>query len=438
VTFSHVWRDVVLAVVLSVSLGFMSWRGAAAIGPGVLAYNDVWFEADSLRVYLNMSSRWSDQRRMTVHPLFSLLVFPFVKALRLLGVESPLAVRTVISAVAAIWAASLYGVLRLIHCRRGDAVLFSLLGGLSAASLVWFAVPETYAFGSLSVIWALALVALSERRLVSESSYVAVSAFTLSFTITNWMAGIAAAATCLPWRRAAQVSVNALFLVILLWTLQYHVFPNVPFFLTDQRDESHFVLPAEVGGPGAVVRAFIFHAMVMPAVQVSYAREPFPRPRLNTQHSALGSGGWSGLLATGLWSALLGVGMWAAANMRALRSVRVALVCILLGQLALHTLYGGETFLYSLHWLPLLVVLAALGTLTRQRVLARILGVGLLVTAAINNCGLFLGAASVVRLHPMTYPESVSLTRPYVARSGGENLRWEVVPFAPDRGGELL
>ena len=405
--FRRVWRDVALAGALSIGLGLMSWGGAAAIGPAVLSYNDVWFEADSLRVFLNMSNRWSDQHRMTVHPLFSLLVFPFVKVLRLLGLESPLAVRAVIAAVAASWAASLYGVLRLIGCHRADAGLFSLLGVFSATSLAWFTVPETYAFGSLSIVWALALVALSERRRVSESPYVAVGVLTLSFTITNWMAGITAAVACLPWRRAAQVSVNVLCLVVVLWALQHRVFPSVPFFLTDERGESHFLLPPEAGGPRAVARAFVFHAMVMPAVEVSYPREPFPRPRLNTQRSVLGSGGWLGFPATGLWAGLLGVGTWAAVTIRPLKSVRVALACILLGQFALHAVYGGETFLYSLHWLPLLVVLAALGTLTRQRFLVRILGIGLLVTVAIHNVGLFLGAADVVRLHPMTYPESL-------------------------------
>lgn len=226
--FRRVWRDVALAGALSIGLGLMSWGGAAAIGPAVLSYNDVWFEADSLRVFLNMSNRWSDQHRMTVHPLFSLLVFPFVKVLRLLGLESPLAVRAVIAAVAASWAASLYGVLRLIGCHRADAGLFSLLGVFSATSLAWFTVPETYAFGSLSIVWALALVALSERRRVSESPYVAVGVLTLSFTITNWMAGITAAVACLPWRRAAQVSVNVLCLVVVLWALQHRVFRPCP------------------------------------------------------------------------------------------------------------------------------------------------------------------------------------------------------------------
>jgi len=43
--------------------------------------------------------------------------------------------------------------------------------------------------------------------------------------------------------------------------------------------------------------------------------------------------------------------------------LRVVLGLTILGQLALHTVYGNETFLYTLNFLPLLVVLAALSTL---------------------------------------------------------------------------
>ncbi len=39
----------------------------------------------------------------------------------------------------------------------------------------------------------------------------------------------------------------------------------------------------------------------------------------------------------------------------------------ILGQIALHLLYGDETFLYALDWLPLFVTAAALATLTRWR-----------------------------------------------------------------------
>jgi hypothetical protein len=43
------------------------------------------------------------------------------------------------------------------------------------------------------------------------------------------------------------------------------------------------------------------------------------------------------------------------------------LVAGLAGQFALHAVYGIETFLYALHFQPLLVLLVAYGTRTRLR-----------------------------------------------------------------------
>jgi hypothetical protein len=395
--------DFLLAGVLASGLAVTSWMSAAALGPAVLAYNDVWFEADILRVYSNMSSRWSDQWRLSVHPLFSLLVFPPVKVLRLLGLDSAVAVRAVIAGTAAAWIVSLFALLRVARCRRGDALLFTLIGALSAGSLIWFSVPETYPFGSLSILWALGLAAGSERRRLPATPWVIVSALTLSFTITNWMAGIVAAAVSNPWRRAAQLTANAFCLVVLLWAAEVQVFPKVPFFLTDQHHELPFMLPPGTGGTAAVARAFIYHPMVMPAIKISERREPYPRPSLNIQGSPLGSGGWWGAIATGLWTVVFGLGVWTVVKLRALRPLRHAVVIILLGQFGLHSLYGAETFLYSLHWLPLLLVMVALTTLTHLRPLAVVLAAGLLVAMSINNLQHLHHAVGFVRAHPMAY-----------------------------------
>ncbi|MBD2251307.1 hypothetical protein [Nostoc parmelioides] len=64
---------------------------------------------------------------------------------------------------------------------------------------------------------------------------------------------------------------------------------------------------------------------------------------------------------------------------------RIVLGLTILGQLALHSVYGDETFLFSLHFAPLLVVLAALSTLTRARPLALVLAGMLVLIVSVNN-----------------------------------------------------
>ena len=68
----------------------------------------------------------------------------------------------------------------------------------------------------------------------------------------------------------------------------------------------------------------------------------------------------------------------------------------LLGQLGLHLLYGEETFLYALHFAPLLVVFAACSTLTRMRLVGLVLAGALVISAGVNNAMQFRTATAVL------------------------------------------
>jgi hypothetical protein len=51
----------------------------------------------------------------------------------------------------------------------------------------------------------------------------------------------------------------------------------------------------------------------------------------------------------------------------------------------LHLIYGNETFLYALDWIPLFVTAAALATLTRGRWIVLTLAAIFAITAGIHN-----------------------------------------------------
>jgi len=91
------------------------------------------------------------------------------------------------------------------------------------------------------------------------------------------------------------------------------------------------------------------------------------------------------MVATVLWVSLLGLGLWALVKVKRLGRFRWVLILSLLGQFGLHLVYGDETFLYALHFAPLLVVFASLGSLTRARWISLVLAAMLVVTAGLNN-----------------------------------------------------
>jgi hypothetical protein len=265
-----------------------------------------------------------------------------------------------------------------------DAILFSTLAAVSAAAVFWLTVPETWVFGSLTIVLALLTAAVSQRQALSARYYVIASALTLSMTVTNWMTGIVLAFAQFPWRCALRITATAFVLVLVLGGAQKRFFHHAA-LLVHVDEITRFLLQPESGGPLVIARVFFFHSLIMPSI-TEVDRGNRPGLRMTVQPSLPGSATPWGIVAVGLWGALLSLGVWGAITTRGQRQLAVVLGFTLLGHFVLHQLYGGEeTFLYALHWTPCLVVLAAFGALTRARLLALTLAGALVVCAAINN-----------------------------------------------------
>lgn len=405
-TGPHVGRiryDLLIAVVISVLVGYGVYRGAGAIDPIVFEKiaDDVWFESDQPRVFNNMTNRdVGDYDTSAVHPLFPATGFLPVKLIRKVFHVIPIvAVRIVSSALAALWAAVVYVVLRLFGCRRFDSLLFTTLTAVSASAVFFLTVPETYVYGSLTILIALGTVLLARDRPLPSLWYVVMSAMALSMTVTNWMAGIFATFACHPWRKSFQITVNALCLVTVLWAGQKILFPSATFFLGDYGRYTPYINDPNSGGPLYAARSFFFHTMVMPEIKFSDRFQSIhPEwPIMITQQSSAGSGGRWGTMAIGLWAVLGALGLWSLFRNASHRPARVVLGLTLLCQFALCMAFGNETFLYGLLFVPLLVILAALSTQTPARPLVLLLALLLIVTAGANNISQFKKATSFLQ-----------------------------------------
>lgn len=396
--------DWFLAVLLTLMVGVACLFIAHTIPSFLLQSMDFWFEADTLREVSNMTRVHDDHYRTSVHPLFSLLTFIPVYAVKHGLSISPLqAVLVVTSVIGGLWIGMLYVLLRLLGCGKLDASVFTLLGLSSASALFWLPVPNSYSWGSLSIMLALALLLFNEQRTIGAAAYVVASAFTLSVTVTNWMAGLLVTLVRWPWKQTAQLSINALCLVVLLWGVQKFIFPSAEFFI-GSRGETSFINHPQAGGKANVASSFVFHSLIAPGVQFikddayTQAKNDAFRlsERLTFQFSGPGSAGPLGLLAVGLWSALLLNGLWRLITLDRHVRFRLVLGLLLVFELALHMLYGEETFTYSLNFIPLLIAVAALGVLSPGRPAVLVLAGLLALCAGINNWQQFREAVESV------------------------------------------
>ena len=331
----------------------------------------------------------------------------------------PHAVASLVAVGAALWTMLLFQVLREVTHSLAEAVLFTAVGLSSAGSLFWLSTPETYVFGSVTILAALWVAAVTERGGGSEAWFVVASAATLAVTVTNWVAGIAATMTHWPWRRTLQITTNAFALVVVLWVAQRVLIPRADFFL-GYSNEQRYLLRPEAGGPRRALAVMLAHDIVMPPLET---RVKIGRGRvISIQNAALWAGGRRRETALATWFALFAIGLYECVR-SAPRSSFILAVCIAgAAQLGLHMLYGTETFLYSANLVPILVIIAASGTRTRARPLVLGLAAMLLVAGGTNNVRTWLDArAFFTHPPPGTSDNRAPLAMP-IAAVGPLNL----------------
>lgn len=233
---------------------------------------------------------------------------------------------------------------------------------------------------------------------MSEWWFVLVGILTLGITVTNWMAGFLATLVNYPWKKSLAIALKSLGIVIVLVVLQKLIFPafNAKFLLPNQTVTYEFNdgITSSARMPYINIKSVLFDTLVMPAIDLAKNHESPNWHYMTVQLSSPGSGTLWGAIAVVLWIALLSLGVWGLFSTKKHPRLRLVLGFTLLGQLALHLLYGDETFLYALHFLPLLVVLAAFSTLTRARMLVLVLAVALLLSAGANNSWQFYQATA--------------------------------------------
>jgi hypothetical protein len=120
------------------------------------------------------------------------------------------------------------------------------------------------------------------------------------------------------------------------------------------------MMPDYSGGSARICGVFLFHTMIVPSIgeNEGFGNEKYRS--ISIQHSSVFRGNTLKTLSSALWALLFGYGVWTTLHEKT-RFARLLLL-VLTGQLLLHLVYGNETFLYSLHFVPLLVTVAAYST----------------------------------------------------------------------------
>lgn len=390
--------DVTVGVILGSLAGLWALLSSVQIAPLITDYRylDLWFQGDSPRAFANMTNMlanpWS---RDNLHPLFRVVTYPLTTAIAgLLALSPQDAVRLVIAGVASLWAAGFYAVLRLMCLARFDALLFSLVLVSTAAFVFWGGLPETFPFGSLTLIFSMGLVAASECRRMPSGLSVVNNLMTVGFVPTSALAGLAATLFLHPLKKAMGILALSTAALFGLWSVHKAFFPV-------DRASTQDILLDQAGGPIPILTSIVAHTLVMPEIKLlrNWNHPSETLWRMTTQFSLPGSGGILAAIALAAALGLVAIGLWSAFTTRRLVKLRWMLAVVGLGFLGAHILFGDETFLYSLQFAPLLVLLAAFGTIGPMRPVALALAAAFVLSASVHNVAQFQHASAFVQGH---------------------------------------
>lgn len=398
------WRrrapDVLIAVLLGLAVVWLLRALMLHLPPGLYQQQsggDVWFGADTPRTLSNMVDAQSNHYRTKVHPISSLLLHPLTVAVRSVWAGSDLeAAMRVVKFVGVLWAIGFYALGRLCGAGRIASVGFTALAVASAAFQFWFSLVETFFAGSLTLLMVLLVAAVAVHRPVGDRWLVAASVASLSITVTNWVAGLALAIVQRPWRRAVGLSAVALLIVSVLALVQRQLYHWSMLFFLGSREELHYINQAAGGSLGDRLIGMLWYPIRIPAVRV---QEQVP-PVLNSISVQMNGAGlvdaasWAAIL---IWALLLAAGVLGLVRSPRWHAFGKVLGLTLAAQIALHLVYGDETFLYAAHFLPLLMAVALFAGRSPLGRAAPVLAVLLAALVGFHNFDMHAAAAHLLQ-----------------------------------------
>ncbi|MBN1559557.1 hypothetical protein JW998_04865 [candidate division KSB1 bacterium] len=368
-------------IILVLAVAIFTFLFARSVPMIILDYkfNSTYFGSDAARVWKNFNDRGGYHDRAKVHPLFPMAIcLPVLIGIKI-GFDRLALVSAALALNSAALVALLYYLLFIVTKRTLDSLLFILLFLASGSFVFWSKIAETFPFGATTILLSFCVLSIPMLR-GKELPFLLASIVSVSLTVTNWMSGLLSCFFSLKIRQTVVIIVKTIVIVAALWSVQKFIFPDAGHFL-DFSEEKKYIKPTNTL---FAMRQF-FGDSLYPA-QIVEGFNVMNRPTVALERN-LSDGAMT--LAIVIWSAWLGIilyGLRYCWKYRRASPLNYVLLFFLIGQMVLHSLYGShEVFMYSLHWMPSLILIAAFATRGNYRrcVLAMIIAL-IVIIAPLN------------------------------------------------------
>jgi hypothetical protein len=377
----------VLVTLFALALSWSIYLSVSKPGSIFVEYN-LWYGSDIPRVLANMTDISSNHYRTKVHPIFSFVILPPTKVISYvfgLGLEGSALI--VVSIFAAMMVTSVYLAARVVTESKVSAFMIALYLMSSSSYIFWSGVPETFVFGSAAISLVLLASVLGIR---DQKTHILLNVAALSFTTTNWFSAILVSLSQLKLRDAIKVMLTGFLVVVVIAVWQKVLIPSSGLFFIPSavtEEPAYILFPTAENIPKYGLRTLNFFLSSMAA--------PGPIIADGQIKSSLTFSG-AGILALICFAVLFLVGSVRLAYDTEFSSARITLCGFLTFQLLLHIFYGDEPFLYSVHFLPALVLVCSFALRGKNLWLMRMLMFVGACAGLTNNIGQLHVAQSLI------------------------------------------
>ncbi|WKL56020.1 hypothetical protein Q1W73_09935 [Asticcacaulis sp. ZE23SCel15] len=385
--------DIILCAVMGlIGVAISLWAFAQTQRvPGINTYMSIFLQSDVGRVAENLVTPSGNHSRTAVHPISSILLTPIGYVLTAIGLSPIAAAKAMTVAICGANVALFAATVRLLGLPRYAVALFTALFISSACFVFWGSVIELFPFAGFTII--LSLFLLAYTRPLKAVWWVVLNVLTLGITTTNWTAGLIATAARHRLKSFFAIATIALGSVGVLAVVQHPLFEKSAYFFNPipLMRETNFTQPAMQAkgdykaGWNPLTNLRSLYVTTVVAMPSEVEQQNTIELVTTNQTSSFPKGEISPVIATAAWVVLLGLGVWGAISHHPLRTVAIGVGVMLAFQTLLHSVYGEVTFLYSWHFMPMILLVTAFSWFSRYRWVAVGLAVTVIIFGGINN-----------------------------------------------------
>lgn len=197
------------------------------------------FGADAWRVFEDMTNLFGNHYRIRVHPLFMIIIFPFVSMLKGLYGNPTLTIMILISFVSTLNCYLFYKILLKLFHKDNIAILGMILFSICSSQLVFSAIPESFIFSlTIFLVSFLFFIHLLQTNKLVFKDYLMIiilGILSIAFTITNIIMYFSGIILVILFRKDKNTikpliisGVAIIFISAFLFWIQSHIFPNTP------------------------------------------------------------------------------------------------------------------------------------------------------------------------------------------------------------------